>query len=179
MAWAAASWSGAFIDISKHPNVSQNVVPPCFQTCVKVCWDTAYLYVSAQLFEPLVFTNQTGHNAGGGPLYHDNDFEFFVDLSSTAGYYKEFEMSARSMMYDMLWGILDQWGLHCAHAATTGGSGSGVGSSSSTGAGARRAQQHAAAGRAVANMGHPAAAETGPSTLPVCVNMSFPGYTGN
>ena len=74
-------------------------------------WDAAYLYVGAELFEPFVFANLTGHNEVAP--YHDNDFEFFVDPAGSTEYYKEYEMSAANATYDVLWGVPDGWGLHC------------------------------------------------------------------
>ena len=63
------------------------------------------------------------HNLASGPPYHDNDFEFFVDVSGTTQYYKEFEKSARNATYDVLWGVPDGEDLHCAaNASSPGGS---------------------------------------------------------
>ena len=74
-------------------------------------WDASYLYVGAELFEPFVFANLTGHNEVAP--YHDNDFEFFVDPAGSTEFYKEYEMSAKNATYDVLWGVPDGWGLHC------------------------------------------------------------------
>jgi len=134
-AWAHAVWTEDFVDISFHDNTSLNNVPRAFQTRVKMRWDSTYLYIGAELTEPFLWGNITGHNIVAP--YHDNDFEVFIDVSGTTQYYKEFEMNILNATYDINWGVPDGLHLNCVDNDTLA------------------------------------------SSLPVCVNTSFPGYTGN
>lgn len=137
-AWERASWTEDFVDITDHQdNETLNEVPAAFQTRVKMRWDADYLYVGAELREPFLYGNITGHNSVAP--YHDNDFEVFIDVSGTTHYYKEYEMNMLNATYDINWGAPDGLKLDCALNDT--------------------------------------ASEV--SSLPVCVNTSFPGYAGN
>merc|ERR1719416_91540 len=54
-------------------------------------WDDAYLYVGAHMEETDVWGTLTEHNS---VIFHDNDFEVFVDTDGTNHNYKEFEINA-------------------------------------------------------------------------------------
>ena len=126
-AWAEVPWTsdiatgGWFVDITHHPRGSNlsNSVPHQLQARAKIRWDDDFLYIGAELREPFILANVTGHNGPEVP-YHDNDFEVFIDVSGTTQYYKEFEMSARNATYDVLWGVPDGAGLSCAPSAGPG-----------------------------------------------------------
>merc|ERR1711871_695695 len=92
---------------------SLNKVPEDFQTAVKMRWDADFLYVGAELKDPFVYGDITGHNKDNNQPpaevpYHNNDFEVFIDVSGTTEYYKEFEMSVLNATYDVNWGVPDQ-----------------------------------------------------------------------
>ena len=84
-AWAAVEWAGGFVDIAQ-PVFPALEVPEAYQTRVKVRWDDDYLYVGAEISEPLVWGNVTGHNDGlthGKAPWWNNDFEVFVDVAGS------------------------------------------------------------------------------------------------
>ena len=85
--WGDVGWSEPFVDIRGCDYKPQ----PRFDTRVKVRWDAAYLYIAAHLEEPQIWANITQHDQ---IIFHDNDFEVFVDAASSTHYYKELEINA-------------------------------------------------------------------------------------
>lgn len=111
--WAEVPWSTNFVDITHHQDPSLNGVPEDFQTSVKMRWDSNFLYIGAELKDPFVYGDITGHNQNSNVPpkevpYHNNDFEVFIDVSGTTEYYKEFEMNVLNATYDVNWGVPDQ-----------------------------------------------------------------------
>jgi Carbohydrate family 9 binding domain-like len=92
-AWHNADWTDDFVDIqgAGHPQ-------PRFRTRVKMLWDDRYFYVAAELEEPHVWATLTGHDA---VIFHDNDFEVFLDPSGNGRNYFEFEMNALNTGWDL------------------------------------------------------------------------------
>ena len=92
-AWAAAAWTEPFVDIqgSKHP-------APRWQTRVKMLWDDQFLYVHAELEEPHVWGTLTKKNS---TIYHDNDFEIFLDPTGGGVNYYEFEVNALGTIWEL------------------------------------------------------------------------------
>jgi hypothetical protein len=92
--WAAASWSDAFIDIEgdRRPQ-------PRFRTRVKMLWDDEYLYVAAEMEEPDVWATLTERDA---VMFHDNDFEVFVDPDGDTHAYYELEVNALGTPWDLM-----------------------------------------------------------------------------
>mmetsp|Transcript_14472 Transcript_14472/g.35005 ORF Transcript_14472/g.35005 Transcript_14472/m.35005 type:complete len:408 (+) Transcript_14472:189-1412(+) len=88
-AWDQVPWSAPFVDIRGTPPGPS----PRFATAVKIRWDAAFLYIAARLQEPDVWANLTQHDS---VIFHDNDFEVFVDPAGSAHFYKEFEVNARA-----------------------------------------------------------------------------------
>lgn len=80
--WQEVAWTDRFVDIS-------TATPPRLATHAKIRWDDSFLYVGALLEEPQAFANisKTCHcndtNAGDQVIFHDNDFEIFVDPSGS------------------------------------------------------------------------------------------------
>ena len=73
-AWQTSAWTTSFVDITRHyTRPALNVVPQDLQTRAKVLWDGNFVYIAAELREPFITANVTGHN-GPTPPYHDNDF---------------------------------------------------------------------------------------------------------
>lgn len=93
-AWAAAPWSADFIDIEgdKKPK-------PRFRTRMKMLWDKDYLYIGAQLEEPHVWATLTKHDS---VIFHDNDFEVFIDPDGDSHLYAELEINALGTTWDLL-----------------------------------------------------------------------------
>jgi hypothetical protein len=62
-------------------------------------WDDAYFYVGAELEEPHVWGTLTTHDA---VIFHDNDFEVFIDPNGDNHEYYEFEINALNTGWDLL-----------------------------------------------------------------------------
>jgi hypothetical protein len=92
-AWADAPWSEEFVDIEGIAKPR-----PRFRTRVKMLWDDQYFYVAAQLEEPHVWANLTQHDS---VIFHDNDFEVFIDPDGDNHEYYEFEINARNTSWDL------------------------------------------------------------------------------
>jgi hypothetical protein len=93
-AWAAAPWSDEFVDIEgdKKPK-------PRHRTRVKMLWDDEALYIAAELDEPHVWATLTQHDA---VIFHDNDFEVFLDPDGDNHLYAELELNALNTTWDLL-----------------------------------------------------------------------------
>jgi hypothetical protein len=92
--WAAASWSDTFIDIEgdRRPR-------PRFRTRVKMLWDDEYWYVAAEMEEPDVWATLTERDS---VMFHDNDFEMFVDPDGDTHAYYELEVNALGTPWDLM-----------------------------------------------------------------------------
>lgn len=92
-AWAAADWTETFVDIEgvKKP-------APRFQTRAKMLWDDQYFYVAAELKEPHVWATLTQHDS---VIFHDPDFEVFIDPDGDNHAYYEFEINALNTGWDL------------------------------------------------------------------------------
>jgi hypothetical protein len=93
--WQEVGFSSSFVDISTSRI-------PRLQTNVKLRYDDEYLYVGAFLEEPQVAANisHTCHCIDPDHdqvIFHDNDFEIFVDADGSTHNYKEFEMNASNL----------------------------------------------------------------------------------
>ena len=93
-AWQSAEWTDDFQDIEGG---SQPV--PRFRTRAKMLWDDNFLYVAAELEEPDVWANITQRDA---VIFHDNDFEVFIDPDGDTHNYTEYEMNALNTVWDLL-----------------------------------------------------------------------------
>lgn len=92
-AWAAAPWTDAFVDIEgdKKPK-------PRFLTRAKMLWDDEFFYVAAEMEEPNVWATLTQHDS---VIFHDNDFEVFIDPDGDNHRYYEFEINALNTTWDL------------------------------------------------------------------------------
>ncbi|GMF19670.1 unnamed protein product [Phytophthora lilii] len=93
-AWAEAPWSESFQDIRGPRFWSQ----PWFATKFKLRYDQQFLYIGAYLEETAVWANVSKRNE---VIFHDNDFEVFVDADGTTHNYKEFELNARNATWNL------------------------------------------------------------------------------
>jgi hypothetical protein len=91
--WQQAPWTSLFLDI-EGPQKTK----PRFQTRAKMQWDEKYFYIAAELEEPHVWGTLTKHDS---VIFHDNDFELFVDPNSDSHEYFEFEMNALNTTWDL------------------------------------------------------------------------------
>ncbi|MHB8581055.1 MAG: carbohydrate-binding family 9-like protein [Ignavibacteriaceae bacterium] len=92
--WKKAAWTKDFVDIE-----GSSKPIPRFKTRVKMLWDNTYFYVGAELQEPEVWATLTQRDA---IIYHDNDFEVFIDPDGDTQRYSEFEMNALNTVFDLL-----------------------------------------------------------------------------
>lgn len=93
-AWADAPWSEPFRDIEgdRRPD-------PPLRTRMKMLWDDRALYIAAELEEPHVWGTLTAHDA---VIFHDNDFEVFLDPDADSHLYAELELNALNTTWDLL-----------------------------------------------------------------------------
>lgn len=91
VAWEKVPWSQPFIDI-------QGVKKPKYNTQVKMLWDDTYFYIFAKLEEPHVWADITQHDA---IIFHNNNFEVFVDTNGDAQNYYEIEVNALNTIWDL------------------------------------------------------------------------------
>lgn len=92
-AWAAAPWTTDFTDIEGDAKPK-----PRFRTRAKILWDDEFLYLAAELAEPHVWGTLTQHDA---VIFHDPDFEVFVDPDGDTHAYYEFELNALNTGWDL------------------------------------------------------------------------------
>lgn len=92
-AWNDAAWTDLFVDIEgdKKPL-------PRFETRAKMAWDDQYLYIAARLHEPDVWGTLTKHDS---VIFHDNDFEVFIDPDGDNHEYYEIEINALNTEWDL------------------------------------------------------------------------------
>ena len=93
VAWESTPWTDAFVDIEG------DVRPvPTHLTRAKMLWDDRCFYIAAQLDEPHVWATIRDHDA---VIFHDNDFEVFVDPDGDNHHYYEFELNALNTGWDL------------------------------------------------------------------------------
>ncbi len=92
-AWRKAPSTGTFVDIEgdKKPQ-------PRFATHAKMLWDDQYFYIAAELEEPHVWGTLTKRDS---VIFHDNDFEVFIDPNGDRNEYYEFEINALNTGWDL------------------------------------------------------------------------------
>jgi hypothetical protein len=92
-AWTMAPWTEDFVDIEgdRQPK-------PAFQTRAKMLWDDNYLYIGAELKEPHLQGTLTVRDS---VIFHDNDFEIFIDPDGDTNNYGEFELNALNTGWDL------------------------------------------------------------------------------
>jgi hypothetical protein len=92
-AWRNAPWTADFVDIEGDAKPK-----PRFRTRAKMLWDDEYLYIAAEMEEPHVWGTLTKHDA---VIFHDNDFEVFLNPSGDTLNYFEFEINALNTGWDL------------------------------------------------------------------------------
>ena len=92
--WGKAPWSAYFVDIegSKKPN-------PQYKTRIKALWDDENIYFAAEMEEPHVWAKLRQRDT---VIFHDNDFEIFIDPDGDTHAYYEFETNAFGTPWDLL-----------------------------------------------------------------------------
>eukprot|EP00802_Teleaulax_amphioxeia_P018733 Tamp_18939.p1 GENE.Tamp_18939~~Tamp_18939.p1 ORF type:complete len:379 (-),score=65.17 Tamp_18939:123-1259(-) len=92
-AWAHAPWTDEFVDIEGDQKPR-----PCWQTRAKMLWDDDALYVGAWMEEPQVVATLREQNS---VIFHDNDFEVFIDAAASNHNYYEFEVNALNTRWEL------------------------------------------------------------------------------
>ena len=93
-AWASASWSDPFVDIEGDTRPR-----PRFRTRMKMVRDDDYFYVAAEMEEPDVWATLTERDS---VIFHDNDFEVFIDPDGDTHAYYELEVNALATAWDLM-----------------------------------------------------------------------------
>lgn len=93
LAWSAAPWSDDFADIEGSTRTT-----PAQRTRVKMLWDAKYLYIAADLAETDLWATLKHHDE---IVFHDNDFEVFVDPDGDTREYYEIEVNAIGTIFDL------------------------------------------------------------------------------
>ncbi len=93
LAWADLPWTDDFVDIEG----SARPEPP-LRTRAKLGWDGDHLYVGAFLEDPHVQATITEKNA---VIFHDPDFEIFIDPDGDTHHYYEFEINALGTIWEL------------------------------------------------------------------------------
>ena len=91
--WQRAEWTDGFVDSDGD---AQDAAPP-LDTRVKLLWDNQFLYLAADIEEPHVWATLTARDA---TIYHDNDFEVFIDADGDTHEYWELEVNAFGTVWD-------------------------------------------------------------------------------
>ena len=92
-AWSQAPWTHSFMDIE-----GINKPRPRYSTRAKMLWDDDYFYIAAELEEPHVWATLTEHDQ---IVFHDNDFEIFIDPDGDRAEYYEIEINALGTIFDL------------------------------------------------------------------------------
>jgi hypothetical protein len=93
-AWRDAPWTDLFVDIEGDARPR-----PRFRTRARMLWDEHFFYVAAEMEEPHVWATLTQHDS---VIFHDNDFEVFIDPDGDNHEYYEFEINALNTGWDLL-----------------------------------------------------------------------------
>ena len=93
-AWEAAPWTEEFVDIE---GPLRGV--PYHSSAVRMLWDDNYFYISAHMKEPHVWAALTARDA---VIYHDIDFEVFMDPDGDNHLYYELEINALGTEWDLM-----------------------------------------------------------------------------
>lgn len=92
--WENVPFTEPFVDIS-----GTDFPAPRFRTRAKLCWDDENLYIGALLEGNEIWANIEARDS---VMYYDNDFEVFLDPSSSTHDYMELEMNARNTQWDLM-----------------------------------------------------------------------------
>ena len=92
--WQRAAWTEDFEDIS-----GAGFARPKYLTRAKMMWDDDFFYVAAELEEPHITATLTRHDA---IIYHDNDFEVFIDPDDDNECYYEIEVNAFNTLFELM-----------------------------------------------------------------------------
>lgn len=89
--WNKVNWSVPFMDI-------EGITKPTYNTQIKMLWDETYFYILAKIEEPHVWADIKDHDA---IIFHNNNFEVFVDPDGDTHNYYELEINAINTVWDL------------------------------------------------------------------------------
>jgi hypothetical protein len=89
--WGRVNWSNDYIDI-------EGIKKPKYKTQMKILWDEKYFYILARMEEPHIWGNITERDA---VIFHNNDFEVFVDPDGDTHNYFEIETNVLNTAWDL------------------------------------------------------------------------------
>ncbi len=92
--WQRASWTAPFQDI-----MGDYGDQPYFQTRVKMLWDDNFFYIAAELEEEHLWATYDERDM---VIFHENDFEVFIDANGDTHNYYELEINALGTTWDLL-----------------------------------------------------------------------------
>lgn len=93
-AWTQAEWTRDFVDIEGDARPA-----PSLRTRAKLLWDAEHLFVAAALEEPQLWATYATRDA---VIYHEHDFELFLDPDGDTHDYYELEINALGTVWDLL-----------------------------------------------------------------------------
>lgn len=91
--WESAPWSDDFVDIEGDKKPA-----PQFRTRMKMLWDDTCLYLFTEMEEPHIWAYFDKRDQ---IVYHENDFEVFLDPDGDTHHYFEFEVNALNTLFDL------------------------------------------------------------------------------
>lgn len=92
--WMNAPKTSLFTDIEG------NVRPkPYYDTYAKMRWDSSYFYIAATLQETDLWATYGERDM---VIFHENDFEVFIDPDGDSHHYYELEINARNTIWDLM-----------------------------------------------------------------------------
>lgn len=91
--WQRVPWTDDFVDIEGDSRPR-----PRFRTRAKMCWDEDCLYIAADIQEPHVWATLKERDS---VIFHDNDFEVFIDPDGDLCDYYELEINALNTVWDL------------------------------------------------------------------------------
>jgi len=93
-AWQAAPWTSDFVDIEGDLKPR-----PPLRTRAKMLWDERYFYIAAEMEEPHLWATLTVRDS---VIFHDNDFEIFLNPTCDTRNYYELETNAFNTPWDLV-----------------------------------------------------------------------------
>ena len=92
--WLNAPWTSDFVDIEGDLKPK-----PAKRTRAKMLWDDQYFYVAAEIIETDIWATYDKRDM---VIFHENDFEVFIDPNGDTHHYYELEINALGTEWDLL-----------------------------------------------------------------------------